>query len=41
MEIYVLIRSKQTYNFSVGDSALLFMAREIVFTETRGVRCRK
>jgi hypothetical protein len=39
MKICALIRSKQTSNFSVGDSTLLFMASEIVFTETREMRC--
>jgi hypothetical protein len=34
MKIRALIRSKQTSNYSVRDSALLFMASEIVFTET-------
>jgi hypothetical protein len=39
MKISALIRGKQTPNFSVGDSALLFMASEIFFTETREICC--
>ena len=38
-KICALIRSKQTSNFSVGDSVPLFTASETVFTETREMRC--
>jgi hypothetical protein len=39
MKISALIRRKQTSNFSVGDSPLLFMASETVSIETREMRC--
>lgn len=39
MKICSLIRSKQTFNFNVGDSAMFFMASETVFTKTREMRC--
>jgi hypothetical protein len=39
MKVYALIRSTETFNFSVGESASLFMASEVIFMGTREMRC--